>query len=214
MQENEGSLDVFSELLAERMAIVFSNYKAGDDNEISGEPCFDDVSFSGPMSMLSNFAWATGDAVVEPPIPDDTLIVGPAAMNVDDCGDEFCTGCNEVWYAGDPDDTFFQCTDFTQYKYSNKCGRRRNQDLCGEMDDCFWSWPADDRRKWRSENAACRPIPDRLEDGPFRYARRRCGARKGLCILGCDGAQCHLSWPEDDTRRGKSPDAMCRCKEE
>lgn len=127
VMENEGNLDVFTDLLAERMAIIFSNYKAGDDNEISGEPCFDEVSnFDGPMSMLSNFNWAMGDAIVEPDVPDDTLIIGPAAINVDDCGDEFCTGCNEVWYAGEPSDTFFQCTDFTQYKYSNQCKSNRD----------------------------------------------------------------------------------------
>ena len=210
IQENEGNLDVFADLLRENMAIIFSNYKAGDDNDISGEPCFTEVSFDGPMSMMSNFSWSMNDALVEPDVPDDTLIIDGPAENVDDCGEEFCTGCSIAYYAGDPSDVFYQCTDYTSYKYNNMCGSNRDTSLCGEADHCFFSWPADDRRKWRSENAACRPLPDRLEDGDYKFARRRCGSTKGLCVLGCDGAPCHFSWPEGENKR--SPDAMCRCK--
>jgi len=108
------------------------------------------------------------DSIAEDEPTGDEVIGGPA-LNVDDCGDEFCTACSIAWTDDAPMDTYNVCTDYTSYKYNNICKSNKNQDLCGEDDDCFWSWPADDNRKWRSEDAACRPIPDRLETGDYKY---------------------------------------------
>lgn len=54
----------------------------------------------------------------------------------------------------------------------------------------------------------------RAFEGPFKYAKRSCNQKKGLCYEGCGDSTCHMSWPEGDPARWKSADAMCRCKDE
>ena len=128
------------------------------------------------------------------------------------CDEEDCTACHMGHYSNDASKEFPVCVDFTSYKYSNQCGSRQDSSRCGEYDDCFRSWPSDDKKKWKSDDFACRPLPMRLIEGEFTYARRECrNMRKGQCIFGCDGT-CHNSWPVGDPLRWKSPDAMCRCK--
>lgn len=74
------------------------------------------------------------------------------------------------------------------------------------------SWPHSDPNKWRSDDFACRPLPGRLIDNEFTFARRSTSnMNKGLCKLGCDGT-CHNSWPVGDPERWKSADAIFRCK--
>lgn len=198
--------------------MVMSNFDAGVSNHISGSECTD---VSGDYkSKFSNFKWTVHDSLVgndtdtDPqPQPDEELVIGNVAESLDECDDPYCSACHESWYESDPTEIFPTCTDYTEYKYTHQCRARMSKDLCGEDDLCFISWPHSDPAKWRSDDKACRPLPERMEEGPFKYARKEKPMNKGLCALGCeDGDTCHMSWPLEDTQRWKSPDAMFRCK--
>jgi len=202
------------------MAVVVSNFDAGIDNTISRQVC---PAPSGEYhTKFSNFRWTIDDSNEgEADDGEETsdIVIGEVAESLDDCGDSSCSACHLAWPADNEDEQFFMCTDYTSYKYLNNCeGTRRSSELCGEYDDCFMSFPADDSTKRKSEDFACRPLPSRLYEGPFKYARRQCKENrfgpKGLCFEGCGDSTCHMSWPVGDTARWKSADAMCRCKEE
>lgn len=140
-------------------------------------------------------------------------MIGEVAMNVDDCGEPDCSACNVSWYSDDEVDTFNTCTDYTSYKYANICSKWQSSALCGDDDHCFKSYPIADNKRWRSDDFACRPLPDRLEEGPFKYSSRNTKATKGLCALEDCAGNCHNSWPIDDPLKWKSADSMPRCKE-
>lgn len=127
------------------------------------------------------------------------------------CVEEDCSACSMAHWSDDPDNKFPTCTDFNRFKYSNVCRPRQDSSLCGADDLCFNSYPHNDPLKWKSPDRACRPLPRRLVDDEFKFAKRECNMRKGLCAFGCEGT-CHNSWPIDDPERWKSSDAMCRCK--
>jgi hypothetical protein len=82
-----------------------------------------------------------------------------------------------AWYSDAVDEEFPMCTDYTEYKYLNVCegnSKKLSKERCGEEDICFKTFPADDPAKWRSDDFACRPLPERLIEGEFKYARREC----------------------------------------
>lgn len=206
--------------ISQGMSVVFSSWKDATRNEgfelergQDSSPTCDQST-----SWISNFTMNQYDAKEDPSDGGDgddgdgELIIGRVADSIDMCIEEDCTACHMGSYSNAADREFPVCTDFTSYKYSNQCGGRQDSSKCGENDDCFRSWPSTDAKKWKSDDFACRPLPMRLIDGEFTYARRECrNMRKGQCIFGCEGT-CHNSWPVDDPLRWKSPDAMCRCK--
>ena len=211
VQDDQTIIGQLTDKVYYNMQMVMSNFDAGEDNEISGRVCRGVGMDHG--TKMSNFTWVTGDSIADDDDETDgDMVIGEVALNVDDCGDEWCTGCNVAWYSNEPMDTFNVCTDYTHYKWGNLCKPNRDLSLCGEDDDCFSSWPKDDKKKWRSDDAACRPIPDRLEEGNYKWAKKTCNKKKGLCALGCGDLSCHKSFPLDDPLRNKSPEAMCRCK--
>lgn len=146
--------------------------------------------------------------------PVDEMVIGELATSLEECDDPFCSACHVAWWAGDEANSFHTCTDYTRYRYTNRCSSWQSTALCGSDDKCFKSYPHDDPKKWKSDDYGCRPLPSRLEEGDFQYARRVCRSTKGLCAEGCGDATCHMSWPIGDTDRWRSADAMCRCKEE
>jgi len=118
VQDDEDYLYVLSDLLKSKMAMVLSNYDAGIENEINDGQC---TSTCGEYkSKMSNFKFTEGDSIFVPE-PEDEMVVGELAENIDDCDDSFCSQCNVAWWAGDEDNTFNTCTDYTRYKYTNVC---------------------------------------------------------------------------------------------
>ena len=135
---------------------------------------------------------------------DEELVYGGPADNINSCENAECTECVEAWYESDPTNVQYMCMDRTRFKYTYKCGNKKDQSKCGSEDYCHWSYPEGDPRKKRSEEATCRPIPQKLIDGPFKFARR--AARRsnwGLCKYGCGGYECRNSYLLDDPLRWK-----------
>jgi len=198
-----------TENLRNDMALVVSNYDIGLDSDIQNGQCPRNSICGDYTSTLKNFEWTSDDSIVP-----DEIATGDVADSLEDCGNPDCTTCHETWYLSDPTDISYQCTDFRRMKYSNLCRDWKNKDnLCGVDDICLRSWPETDSRKWRSNEAACRPLPESLIEGEFKYAKRTCKSNKGLCGLGCgEGETCYNSYPIDDPLKWKSPHAICRCK--
>jgi len=198
-----------SDKLKHDMALVISNFNDGSRSDTTNGQCRSTDICGAHSTKYFNFAWTSMDAIDE----GDSLIIGDVAESLTDCDDPFCTSCHEAWYSSDPSDTFFQCMDYRVFKYTNQCGKKRKPNLCGPEDLCFWSFPPEDPKKWKSEEAACRPLPESLIEGDFKYGKNTCNSRRGLCKLGCgEGETCHNSWPIDDPLKWKSPHKMCRCK--
>lgn len=85
VQEDEDYLRSLGPKLDQKMAVVFSNFYAGEDNAISGDMCPPEtVSYSGPVSHMSNFAFASNNSFVEEDPVDDTIVFGDVCLNVDD----------------------------------------------------------------------------------------------------------------------------------
>jgi len=61
-------------------------------------------------------------------------------------------------------------------------------DLCMEEGLCHWSYPLDDPKKWKSDRAACRTIPQAYIDGEEWKFGRKLSKNKnnGLCRYGCE----------------------------
>lgn len=191
------------------MGIVFANW----NNEAGSEDFELDYGQSAggcenASTTISNFEVRTSGSTEDK--PDDgspKRVIGDVAPNVDDCGDPLCTGCNKAWLSDDVDNVFDYCTDKTSYKYWKPCESSWDTSLCGSDDKCFTSYPANDRKKTRSEDYGCRPLPDRLETGDYKFQRKKCRSTNGLCALGCDDGQtCHSSWPKDDPKAWRSAD--------
>merc|ERR1719464_2228031 len=97
--------------------------------------------------------------------------------------------------------------------------------LCMTGDDqfCHWSYPADDKKKGKSEFAACRSVPQDYIQGNWKFGKKEqknmnkglCNNKKlkkegkNLCMTG-DDQFCHWSFPADDKKKGKSEFAACR----
>lgn len=215
VQDDANILSAIQDKLRYRMAVVMTNFNAGETNDISGV-CdhggeHGDVNFSG-------MKWTSYDSIDNTEDGSDgtdgdsgELIVDEVASSLDMCSDDFCSACHMAHYSNNPNNSFPTCTDYTFYKFSNQCGSM-DSSMCGSDDVCFRSWPVDDEKKWKSDDFACRPIPARMLAGEFTYSRRPTrNMNKGLCALGCDGA-CHNSWPVGDADKWKSSDAIYRCK--
>jgi len=95
-----------------------------------------------------------------------------------------------------------------EYYYAKPCNERQDQSLCTEGCDCFVSWPADDPKKWRSDDKACRCLPKQMAPEAYEYKRPCKKPTNGACN-GCD--ECMISWPLFDDLRSKSAERMCRC---
>jgi len=212
MQKDCGDyLDALKPPVASGMGLILSSWDNRDGSEQIegwfGQELSDTCDSS--VAQIRNFTVNKDDSNEEEGIP----IIGDVAPKLDDCRIDSCTACNEAWYSNDPTDTFYQCTGYSRFKYTIQCNNRRNKDLCGPEDLCFWSWPADDAKKGRSDQAACRPLPVSSYEGEFKYSSRTCEETRGLCSLGCGEGTCHRSYPIDDPLKWKSPDNMCRCKD-
>jgi len=168
--------------IADGMSVVFSSWydaTGAEDFELDyhqthSSTC-DDAS-----NTIENFQinrWVTTeDPADDGTNPDDDtkpdLIIDEVADSLDMCNDDMCTACHMAHYSNETTNRFPVCTDYTSYKYSNKCGKNQDPSKCGDFDDCFRSWPHSDARKWKSDDFACRPLPLRLIEGEFTYARR------------------------------------------
>jgi len=191
------------------MALVVSNFDVGETIDVTDGQCPTNSVCGTYTTTLSNFQWTSDDAIEE-----DRLVIGVVADKIDRCDDPLCTACHETYWTSDPSQIEYQCTDYTRYKYSNQCNNWKNKDnLCGAEDLCFRSWAADDPKKWKSPEAACRPLPEPLYEGEFKYGKSECRDTRGLCALGCGEGTCYNSFPIDDPLKWKSPAVMCRCKD-
>ena len=86
-------------------------------------------------------------------------------------------------------------------------------DLCMEEGLCHWSYPLDDPKKWKSDRAACRTIPQAYIDGEEWKFGRKLSKNKnnGLCRYDCEEGQCFWSWTKG-LKAKNDPMAMFRCK--
>lgn len=44
--------------------------------------------------------------------------------------------------------------------------------MTGDDQFCHWSYPADDKKKGKSEKAACRSVPQDYIEGEWQYAKK------------------------------------------
>lgn len=141
------------------------------------------------------------------------LIFGGPTASIKACGENSeCTKCVEAWYENDTTNIFPMCMDEQRFKYSNKCNKRKDLSACGVDDLCHLSYPEGDRRKNRSKNAACRPVPGKLITGDFKFSRRRArSSRWGLCTYGCGDGECRSSYLNGDAKKYRGYSAMARC---
>merc|ERR1712109_211675 len=95
------------------------------------------------------------------------------------------------------------------YYFESKCGKRMDQSLCDGECDCHMSWPAGDKNKRRSPDAACRCLPKQMAPQAYTY-KKECRKNTWGACDGCDN--CKFSWPQFDTKRWKSAEKMCRCE--
>lgn len=206
IQDDATYLNSLSSKLNFNMAVSISNYEVGQVNDIS-DTCA--VQAGSSSVTMDNWSFTSFDSIAEDeevgPGPNELVIEGVAA-NVDDCGDEWCTGCSIAHWSHFPADKVNICTDYTTYKYTNICPSNWDDSLCGTDDLCFLSYPF-----YGSTVYDCRPLPDRLQQGPFDFARKSCSSSLGLCALGCSGRSCLRSWPSGDSSKWNGADAMCRC---
>ena len=136
------------------------------------------------------------------------------------CDTTSCTECRESWYDSDPDAKEYRCKDETVFKYVNKCNNKKlkkeGKNLCMTGDDqfCHWSYPADDKKKGKSEFAACRSVPQDYIEGNWKFGKKeQKNMNKGLCRYGCEEEEgtCHMSWPMGEKSKN-NPKTMARCK--
>ena len=118
IQDDEDYLYVLTEKLNSKMAMVVSNFNAGVNNDMSDGQCTN--TCGEYKSKLSNLKFTSNDSIYEPEELDE-LIIGDVAANIDDCDDSFCSACHRAWWAGDEANSFYTCTDYTRYRYTNKC---------------------------------------------------------------------------------------------
>lgn len=87
--------------------------------------------------------------------------------------------------------------------------------MTGSDTYCHKSYPYGDASKFRSDDMACRTVPDHFVNGDFDYSRRKTRNQScGLCKYGCGDDECFRSWLSDDGDRWRGASAMCRCKPE
>ena len=78
---------------------------------------------------------------------------------------------------------------------------------------CHWSYPLDDPKKWKSDRAAYRTIPQAYIDGEEWKFGKKLSKNKnnGLCRYECEEGQCFWSWTKG-LKAKNDPMAMFRCK--
>ena len=221
-QECRDYMDPFSFKLKEKMmALGISSYHVGLDNDLSSQTCTSECSEMDTMTVISNVRWTTGDAYADDTDDSgndggtgDIVVGGPApALNSGNCGDD-CAQCMEHYVDTDPTNMWYECVDWTIYRFGNKCGNNADKSKCMTGSDtyCHKSYPYGDADKFRSDDMACRTVPDIYINGDFNWARRATRNQScGLCNYGCEN-ECFRSWLSDDADRWRGASAMCRCK--
>ena len=174
VQDNVEIMKAIRDKLQYRMPVVMANFNAGDVNDISGVCDHDgehgDVNFSA-LKWTSNDSIDNTEDGSDGTDGDGEFIVEEVATSLDMCQDEFCSACHMAHWSNNPSNRFPTCTDWTLYKFSNQCGSM-DSSKCGADDICFRSYPADDSKKSRSDEFACRPIPARMLVGEYTFGRR------------------------------------------
>jgi hypothetical protein len=116
-----------------QMAMGISTYHVGLDNDISNQQCSDKCSALNTKTVISNVKWTEDDAFMDNndnnnENDDDEdedmgeVIVGGAApaLNSGYCGED-CSQCMEHFYENMPTDIWYECVDWTVYKFGNEC---------------------------------------------------------------------------------------------
>lgn len=115
------------------MAMGISTYHVGLDNDISNQQCSDKCS-SNTKTVISNIKWTEDDAFMDPNDDDkngdddeqdmgEVIVGGPApALNSGYCEDD-CSQCMEHFYENAPADMWYECVDWTVYKFGNVCNK-------------------------------------------------------------------------------------------
>jgi len=174
VQDNVEIMKAIRDKLQYRMPVVMANFNAGDVNDISGVCDHDgehgDVNFSA-LKWTSNDSIDNTEDGSDGTDGDGEFIVEEVATSLDMCQDDFCSACHMAHWSNNPSNRFPTCTDWTLYKFTNQCGNK-DSSKCGADDICFRSYPADDSKKSRSDEFACRPIPSRMLVGEYTFGRR------------------------------------------
>ena len=195
IQEDKDFLKKISNQLELGSSMVISNFNGGDiQADINGGQCQIQQECGAYTTTYSNFSFRMEDSVVNPVA--EKLIIEDIAPKLSDCDDaSLCSGCSRGWMTSDPSSFHYLCTDYTQYKYVNKCDDNTNlPNFCGKDDkNCYMSYPAD-LKKFDIDEAACRPLPERYINNTFTYSESECKDGRGLCAEGCGDSTCNLSW--------------------
>jgi hypothetical protein len=80
--------------------------------------------------------------------------------------------------------------------------------LCGaDCTQCRESWPANDPKKWYSDDALCRCKAEDIKE--ITFGDRCASLTEGLCGTHC--RECLMSWEATDLLGESGPTADCRC---
>ena len=117
------------------MAMSISTYHVGLENDISNQMCTDKCSAMNTKTVVSNVKWTEDDAFMDNDTDDNNndndddqdmgeVIVGAAApaLNSGMCGED-CSQCMEHFYENMPSDIWYECVDWTIYKFGNVCNK-------------------------------------------------------------------------------------------
>lgn len=194
--------------------MAVASYEVGSHNEIS-HTCVGNCDSSSVT--VENVVWTSNDSLIEEEAEE---VIGEASEYLSDCSEEGCSQCNQAWMSNSPSNIYHVCTDFTVYKFGNKCNTSRHDvSRCATGEDhkfCLWSYDYADPAKFRSETKACRTVPDYYFTNTRRFSRRRQrNTRRGVCPYFPSDCQCYYSWFNDRTVdpgwwRGYSALVVCR----
>ena len=116
------------------MAMGISTYHVGLDNDISNQQCADKCSAMNTKTVISNVKWTEDDSFMDNNDDNnndndgdqdmgEVIVGGPApTLNSGKC-DEDCSMCMEHFYENMPSDIWYECVDWTVYKFGNVCNK-------------------------------------------------------------------------------------------
>ena len=163
------------------MGMAISTFSLDPANNPFTDQCTE-ICSSG-STTISGLQWTEGhesdeedgsdESDSEEEDEDEELVWGKAApsLTAGECSETSCFECRESWFDSDPMTKEYRCKDETVYKFTNKCGKKtlkkEGMDLCmtGKDQHCFFSYPADDKKKGKSDKAACRSVPQNYIEG-------------------------------------------------
>ena len=198
------------------MAVAMSSYKVGANYDLADDCDGNAQTDMDAAMVISNIKWTEGDSLVEPDEDEDPEeIIGDIADDLNLC-EEGCHECYNAWMSNDESNVYQVCLEDRPMRFGRPCSSGQDSSRChSENAYCLNSFPYGDVDKYRSDDAACRTVPDSyLDEDNLLYGRKRCKDRVGLCPYCGSSQRCSWSYRADDPDAWRGYSAMCRCVDE